>query len=131
MGRQKRELHFCTKVVNGVPFTSHDYKSGKYLITAEGYEGERWIGYETWEKRNDGDTTDRRSSFHPENKRWFQASFKEQPKQQISFPYKEEQPLTDEERAERKANEELIRSILESISEDEFDLDELEKMLVA
>ena len=133
MARQKRELHFTTKVINGIAFTSHDYKKGKYLITAEGYEGERWIGYNTWEKRNDGDTTDGRSSFSPKNKRWFQASFKEQPKQDV----KEEEFVpfvkveTEQEKAERKANEEFLKGILESVDEDEFDLDELEKMLGA
>ena len=73
--RTKKETHLCTKKINGINFTSHEYKNGKYLITAEGYNGKRWCGYETWEKRNDGDITDRRSSFHPENKRWFQSSF--------------------------------------------------------
>ena len=78
MARVKRKLHFCTKLINGIAFTSHDYdcKKGKYLIDAEGYSGKRWVGYDTWEKRNNGDKTDRRSSFHPENKRWFQTSFK-------------------------------------------------------
>ena len=76
MARTKREIHLCTKSINDIVFTSHDYKGGKYLITANGYSGERWVGYETWEKRNDGDATDRRSSFHPENKRWFKSSFK-------------------------------------------------------
>lgn len=75
MARQKRELHFITKVVNNISFTSHRYEKGKYLITAEGYKGERWIGYNTWEKRNNGDMTDGRSSFSPKNKRWFQVSF--------------------------------------------------------
>ena len=78
MARVKRKLHFCTKLINGIAFTSHDYdrKKGQYLIDAEGYSGKRWVGYDTWEKRNNGDKTDRRSSFHPENKRWFQTSFK-------------------------------------------------------
>lgn len=75
MARTKRQIHLCTKTINGIDFTSHEYRNGKYLITADGYNGERWCGYETWEKRNDGDTTDRRSSFHQENKRWFQSSF--------------------------------------------------------
>lgn len=75
MARTKRQTHLCTKKINGINFTSHEYRNGKYLITAEGYNGERWCLYETWEKRNDGDTTDRRSSFHSENKRWFQSSF--------------------------------------------------------
>lgn len=75
MARQKRELHFITKVINNISFTSHKYEKGKYLITAKGYKGERWIGYNTWEKRNDGDMTDGRSSFSPKNKRWFQVSF--------------------------------------------------------
>lgn len=75
MARTKREINLCSKTINGIKFTSHEYKNGKYLITAEGYNGERWYGYDTWEKRNDGDVTDRRSSFHPENKRWFKTSF--------------------------------------------------------
>ena len=75
MARTKREIHLCTKKINGIDFTSHEYKNGKYLITADGYNGKRWCGYETWEKRNDGDITDRRSSFNQENKRWFQTSF--------------------------------------------------------
>ena len=74
--RTKRETHLCTKKINGINFTSCEYQKGKYLITAEGYNGKRWCGYNTWEKMNDGDIiTDRRSSFHPENKRWFQTSF--------------------------------------------------------
>ena len=83
MARQKRELHFITKVINNISFTSHKYEKGKYLITAEGYEGERWVGYNTWEKRNDGDMTDGRSSFSPKNKRWFQVSFIEKVKEMI------------------------------------------------
>lgn len=83
MARQKRELHFITKVINNISFTSHKYEKGKYLITAEGYEGERWVGYNTWEKRNDGDMTDGRSSFSPKNKRWFQVSFIEKVKEII------------------------------------------------
>lgn len=75
MARTKREIHLCTKTINGIKFTSHEYKNGKYLITADGYNGKRWYGYDTWEKRNDGDITDRRSSFHNENKRWFKISF--------------------------------------------------------
>lgn len=75
MARTKREIHLCTKTINGIKFTSHEYKNGKYLITADEYNGERWYGYDTWEKRNDGDVTDRRSSFHNENKRWFKSSF--------------------------------------------------------
>lgn len=75
MARTKKETHLCTKKINGINFTSHEYKNGKYLITAEGYNGERWCGYETWEKRNDGDITDKRNSFHSENKRWFKTSF--------------------------------------------------------
>lgn len=75
MARQKREIHLCTKTINNIEFTSHEYKSGKYLITAKGYEGNRWVGYETWEKRNNGDVTDGRSSFSPKNKRWFKTSF--------------------------------------------------------
>ena len=75
MARTKRETHLCTKTINGINFTSHEYKNGKYLITAEGYNGTRWCGYETWEKRNDGDVTDGRNSFSPKNKRWFQSSF--------------------------------------------------------
>lgn len=73
---RKRELHFMTKVINGIRFTSHKYEKGKYLITAKGYKGERWVCYNTWEKRNDGDITDGRSSFSPKNKRYFKASFK-------------------------------------------------------
>lgn len=133
MARQKRELHFTTKVINGIAFTSHDYQKGKYLITAKGYEGERWVGYDTWEKRNDGDMTDGRSSFSPKNKRWFQASFKEESKQEVKEeefkPF--EKVETEIEKAEREANEEFLKGILELVNEDEFDLDELEKMLVA
>lgn len=75
MARTKRQLSFGSKVINEIEFTCHEYHGGKYEITACGYEGVRLVGYDTWEKQVSGNKTDKRSSFHPENKRWFQASF--------------------------------------------------------
>ncbi|MBQ4061153.1 MAG: hypothetical protein IJD46_03915 [Bacilli bacterium] len=46
MARVKREIHLCTKSINDIVFTSHDYKGGKYLITTIPVSGERWVGYE-------------------------------------------------------------------------------------
>lgn len=78
MSRQKKQHDDLTKkTINGIEFTAHEYnrKTRKYRATAKGYNGERWIGCDTWEKYKDGDITDKRSSLHPENKRWFKASF--------------------------------------------------------
>ena len=75
MGKTKRRINLGEKIINGIRFVAREYRKGKYLVTAEGYDGEREYAYETWEKRQDGDMTDRRSSFNPENKRWFQKSF--------------------------------------------------------
>lgn len=79
MGRTKKEHNdLGVKIINNIKFTAHEYikKLRKYRVTAEGYEGERLYGCDTWEKHCDGDVTDGRSSFSPKNKRWFQTDFK-------------------------------------------------------
>lgn len=78
MSKQRKSHNdLTTKTINRIEFTAHEYdrKTRKYRITARGYNGERRIGCDTWEKYKDGDITDKRSSLHPENKRWFQTSF--------------------------------------------------------
>lgn len=63
-----------TKTVNGIACSTIEYKNSKLKVVANGYEGELWVVTSTWKGYDDNSTTTKRSSLHPESKR-FQETF--------------------------------------------------------
>ena len=59
-----------TKTVNGIAYSTIEYKNSKLKIVADGYKGELWVVTSTWKNYDDNSTTTKRSSSHPESKRF-------------------------------------------------------------
>lgn len=64
-----------TKIINGIVCSTTEYKNSKLKVVAHSYEGELWVVTSTWKGYDDNSTTTKRSSLHPESKR-FKEAFK-------------------------------------------------------
>lgn len=69
-----------TKIINGIACSTTEYKNSKLKVVAHSYEGELWVVTSTWKGYDDNSTTTKRSSLHPESKR-FKEAFKEKVKE--------------------------------------------------
>lgn len=61
-----------TKTVNGITYSTIEYKNSKLKVVADSYEGELWVVTSTWKNYDDNSITTKRSSFHPESKRFIE-----------------------------------------------------------
>ena len=59
-----------TKIVNGITYSTIEYKNSKLKVVADTYEGELWVVTSTWKSYVDNSTTTKRSSLHSESKRF-------------------------------------------------------------